>query len=945
MGEVYLAWDQSLERNIALKVLPPEFVANAERLHRFVKEAKAASAVSHPNVAHIYEIAEADTVHFIAMEYIEGETLASRIKKGLSVEEIIRILKQIAEALDRAHSKGITHRDIKPSNIMITQGEQVKLLDFGLAKRDKIDLGDSNFPTMSQTELGTTLGTLPYMSPEQLMGKGIDHRTDFFSLGSVLYEMIAGRFPFIGNTQAEIADKILHSEPDYDFEKKIPGPLETILRKLLAKKPEGRYSRGAEIVSDLETIQTSKRAAVAGGLFQRAVLIPLGLILIAATASFLWWQNRTEKMRWAREVALPQISRLISEDKHHEAEALASQAAKYIPDDPTLKEKWAAITEQIDLISEPPGADVYRKLYEAKDEGAWQYVGKTPLQKIKLAKGWYRWKFQKAGYKDAFRMSSDWFRPRMGNLSVALEKADAAVPGMVKIPGGIYQPEIFGIQHQEQVKLDDYWMDEYEVSNEAFKRFVDQGGYQKQEYWKVPFIKDGKTLEWKEAMAFFVDRSGRPGPREWELGDYPEGRGKYPVTGVSWYEAAAYARFVGKELPSVYHWYYAAGTPAAAKIIPLSNYSNAGLQQTGGSSSMSRFGNFDMAGNVREWCWNELKEGTRYAMGGAWGEPSYLFYQVKTRPAFDRSEKNGFRCVRYTKTSAPPELFARIEPTLRELQKPVSDEIFEVYKNLYAYDPAELNSRIESGSESKDWKKEKISFDGAYGNERVIAWIYLPKNGKPPYQTVIYFPPAPAQRFASSDLLNVQEYQSTFDFIIKSGRAFVHPVYKGMLDRGGSPQNEFVIPSPRQRRDGMIQRFQDLARTIDYVETRRDLDSDKLAYYGVSWGANTGTVYLAIEKRIKIGIFAFGELGYLKPLPEVDKINFLPRIKQPILMINGRYDDTSPIETSQKVIYRMLGTPEKDKSHLIFEGGHAIARVNLVRPILDWLDRYFGPVS
>ena len=197
MGEVYRARDTKLDRTVALKILPEEMSADAERMRRFVREAKAASALNHPNVAHIYEIGEADGVSFIAMEYVEGQTLAAKINgHPLETNEIVEIGSQIADALDEAHSKGITHRDIKPANVMLTPRGQVKVLDFGLAKIVKPQSVDSKVSTLVPTAPGVVMGTVPYMSPEQALGHEVDHRSDLFSLGVVLYEMATGRLPF-----------------------------------------------------------------------------------------------------------------------------------------------------------------------------------------------------------------------------------------------------------------------------------------------------------------------------------------------------------------------------------------------------------------------------------------------------------------------------------------------------------------------------------------------------------------------------------------------------------------------------------------------------------------------------------------------------------------------------------------------------------------------------
>lgn len=267
MGEVYLALDTELDRMVALKILPAEVATNQERLRRFVQEAKAAAALKHPNIAHIYEIGEAQDRHFISMEYVEGLALSARInRRPLAVSETVHLGVQIADALDEAHSKGITHRDIKPSNIMITPRGQSKLLDFGLAKvRQSIEEeNSSDATTQLKTAEGIVIGTVMYMSPEQALGQVVDHRSDIFSLGAVLYEMSTGRLPFTGSTTTEIIDRIAHSQPEAisRFNYEVPGELERIIRKCLEKDKDRRYQSARELLVDLQNLQ---RDSAVGG--------------------------------------------------------------------------------------------------------------------------------------------------------------------------------------------------------------------------------------------------------------------------------------------------------------------------------------------------------------------------------------------------------------------------------------------------------------------------------------------------------------------------------------------------------------------------------------------------------------------------------------------------------------------------------------------------------
>jgi serine/threonine protein kinase/tetratricopeptide (TPR) repeat protein len=268
MGEVYLAQDTRLDRAIALKILPAGVASNQDRMRRFIREAKSASALKHPNVAHIYEIGELEGVNFIAMEYVEGQTLAAKIDgRPLDSAEIVEISRQVADALDEAQSKGITHRDIKPANLMLTSRGQVKVLDFGLAKiaQPEGQAVASNMSTVAKTEMGVVMGTVEYMSPEQVLGREVDHRTDIFSLGVVLYEMATGRRPFSGTTATETIDQILHAQPEAvaRFNYNVPAELERIVGKCLEKDRERRYQSARELLFDLRNLERDRGSGAA----------------------------------------------------------------------------------------------------------------------------------------------------------------------------------------------------------------------------------------------------------------------------------------------------------------------------------------------------------------------------------------------------------------------------------------------------------------------------------------------------------------------------------------------------------------------------------------------------------------------------------------------------------------------------------------------------------
>src|SRR5262249_25161279 len=323
------------------------------------------------------------------------------------------------------------------------------------------------------------------------------------------------------------------------------------------------------------------------------------LVLVVALGLGLWLINRNAKLRWAREQALPEISRLIEEEKYTAAFALAQRAEKYIPVDPMLLKLWPDMSRTVSIQTTPPGAAVYMKEYSATTS-EWQYMGQSPLDRIKIPRAFFRWKVEKKGFATVEGCPSRGFWPPVtsGTIPFILDEEGDIPPGMVRVLGGAstFSIDLPGFGHLQPVQLTDYWIDKYEVTNKQFKEFVNHGGYQKREYWKQPFVRDGRTISWEEAMAAFCDATGRRGPATWELGEYPHGQDDYPVTGVSWYEAAAYAEFVGKELPTIYHWNKAAGTRISSAIVPLSNFGSQGTARVGSHQGMSAYGTYDMAG-------------------------------------------------------------------------------------------------------------------------------------------------------------------------------------------------------------------------------------------------------------------------------------------------------------------------------------------------------------
>ncbi|MCZ6917507.1 MAG: protein kinase [Gemmatimonadetes bacterium] len=938
MATVYLAEDLKHHRHVAIKVLRPELAAVLGP-ERFLQEIEVTAGLQHPHILSLHDSGAADGFLYYVMPYVEGETLRDRLNRDrqLAIEEAIRIAEQVGAALEYAHRHGVIHRDIKPENILLQDGEAI-VADFGIA------LAVSAAGGTRLTETGLSLGTPHYMSPEQATA---DHElspaTDIYSLGCVLYEMFAGDPPHTGSTSQTIIAKILTDTPTRlsALRETVPAHVEAAVHQALSRAPVDRFATAGDFTRALrdESGSAIKDANAAGRrngwtMSQRAAGVAVGIVAVSLVVLL----RGDDRANWARTVALPEIARLADEGAFEDGYALALEAEGAIAGEPALDSAWALVAQQVTVTSEPSGAQVYRMPYAAADT-AWTLLGTTPLEDLWFPLGVSTIRVELEGYRRVERAAG----PGQLRAPIVLHDADAQREGVVWVPGGRYAftYESPGLGHSEPLVLGDYLIDRYEVTNAQFKEFVDVGGYATRDYWTHPFEEDGRTIGWEAAMARFTDPTGRTGPSTWEVGTYPDGQDDYPVTGVSWYEAAAYARFVGRDLPTVYHWYRAAGTAISASMLPSSNLEGDGPAPVGASQAVTRSGAFDMAGNAREWAFNAVGD-QRLILGGGWSDAYYQFALHNAQWPFDRSETNGFRLVTYLEDTATVALASRaVEAPFRDFlnETPVSDDVFDIFKRMYAYDPSPLNAVAAAVDTGRNWVREQILFDAAYGSEQVILYLYLPLGGEPPYQTVLYYPGSGVFRTPSFDQFNTTHA----DFVVKSGRAFAFPVYNGTFERIDELRYRLQDESNLYR-EHVIQWAKDLGRSIDYLETRQDLDTHNLAYFGHSWGGRMGAIMLAVEPRFKAAVLYVAGLSALPTQPEVEPLNFVTRVTLPVLMLSGRFDHIYPLASSAEPMFALLGTPAEDKRHVVSDGGHFVPRDRLIRETLAWLDRYLGPV-
>ncbi|MCH7971885.1 MAG: SUMF1/EgtB/PvdO family nonheme iron enzyme, partial [Chloroflexi bacterium] len=434
----------------------------------------------------------------------------------------------------------------------------------------------AEFPEkLGKAILGARL-VLFYISPNSVSSRhcrdevyfGLDQDTPILAVHIAATEMPPGLALSTGTTQALMR----HEMRQKDYRKKLLAGI-----SLLSESPDSVDL--ASISSEAPTL-----------LFRLSrYAIPLSVLATVAVAAFAlieikqYFDHQTD-IRWAKDELLPEIRSHLEVNWRDftETYVLALQAEEIIPDDPGLADIFETISLRIDIDSDPPGADVYMKNYR-NPEHQWTHMGVTPMENTRVPVGIFRWKFEKEGYETVMAAASSWDISLSGkltdkdflhpnNIYRKLDIMGEAPPGMVRVAG----------TQTPQGEVQDFFIDRYEVTNAKFQKFVLDGGYRNKHYWQHDFVEDGNVISWEEGISRFVDDTGRPGPSSWLGGTYPDGAGNHPVSGVSWYEAAAYAEYVGKSLPTGTHWGVARG-----EYSPLIQY-----PQLGGFALFAPFSNF-----------------------------------------------------------------------------------------------------------------------------------------------------------------------------------------------------------------------------------------------------------------------------------------------------------------------------------------------------------------
>jgi|TARA_B100001079_G_scaffold208356_1_gene182265 dienelactone hydrolase len=646
---------------------------------------------------------------------------------------------------------------------------------------------------------------------------------------------------------------------------------------------------------------------------------------------------------WIENDLIPELVELSKKRQYSAALDLATSERLDGVNNKKLKETFTLFSFNANIELEQSEVEVYIKPNNDLDS-KWKLVGLAPIKDKLMPRGFSRMKFEKAGFYSFENIVGFNYRGRLPKVKL-LDK-EPKNENEIFIAGGNYALTIPGLDHIEAVEISNYHIDKFEVKNLDYIKFINDSGYQNPSYWPNKFMVKGKLITREKAMKMMVDKSGMAGPSTWTGGQYPKGQDNYPVSGISWYEASAYAKYANKSLPTIYHWNVAANTAAAEQIIPYSNFSKVGSVRVGSLNGVTRYGVYDMAGNVREWCSNTISGNQKVILGGGFNDMNYSFQDIFGQDPFDRSETNGIRLVEYI--NGEPDKNSLDDIILQERdfvnEKLVTDEIFQSYLNNFKYDKIDLNPIIIMKDDTTFdlFNIEKIEFNAAYNGERMLAYLFLPKKktNDSKYKTVVFFPGSNALYSTNSDNFPQNVNNSFYyNFLLKNGYALMLPIYKSTYERSDELKSDYPNESVSYKKH-VIYWTNDFSASLDYLESREDIDTNNIFYYGISWGGFMANTILAVEKRINSAVLLVAGLCFQKSLPEVEAFQFTARINTPVIMLNGKYDHFFPYKTSQLPMFKLLKTPEKDKKYIVYEDGHTAPPSLLIKEAVNWLEKY-----
>jgi len=641
-------------------------------------------------------------------------------------------------------------------------------------------------------------------------------------------------------------------------------------------------------------------------------IISSGLVLLI----FVYFFKKINTNQNLVNEIIPELIEVFDSGEISKSFIMSRDLLKRYPNNEIIKNYYSKSSRYVKLKTNKKGIDV-SVMYPG--DSTYNYIGKTPIDSFVVPNN-YQYHYLKFNYGNA-----EFIEKSRNNHNYRFPENTIEIPSGHKPFLGITLRRMWlqGLDF-ENINIKAFSIAENEVSNKDFQEFVDAGGYENRIYWDFPFQVGNKTYDFNSSIKMFTDRYGRPGPSNWAYGQFPTGLDNYPVTGISWFEARAFAKYSNLSLPNVYQWLLASGNPenlgnVNQYVTRNSNYNSTQLREV--SNKLGSYNGLNnIGGNIKEWTLNPngYNQEKFSIMGGAFNEPSYTFNNYYSLSPLDRSIGNGFRLSKNL-TNGESELDNDIIPEFKrnfyEIED-VSDEVFDVYKSQFDYNSQPLNSKTSNIENFQDGYSSQIfEMETTYeSDEKLFGYVVFSNRFKDKYDPIIIYPNA-SSIGSNTDTNLPNQLLNGFKYLIDEGYAIIHPVYHNTYSREKT-HNTWWPNDSEKYKNTIIKIGQDYKRSIDYIESRNDFNFENLSYFGYSWGSTTSNYLLAIDDRIKAAVLCVGGLMMQKSKKEVEAHYYVRRIKTPILHIVGKEDGIFGFEESYKPWKELIGTA-KDKLKLI----------------------------
>jgi len=666
------------------------------------------------------------------------------------------------------------------------------------------------------------------------------------------------------------------------------------------------------------------------------------LLIISLFCLFGYYAFMNSSKNDLLEKELPELIEMFENNQVLKVYQKAIVLMEEYPNNKIIAKYYNDVTDSISINTGNIAYDIYFKIHN-DSLSDWKYIGKNPnLDRVPFTR--LDLKFVNGENTFISRYNHTYFL-RQGEMSFIFPESDKDIPSdHILFPGVKNTLSLPGLDHLDPINMNPYSISKFEVTNQEYYEFLNSDAYNDPKNWPFPIVIEDKTIDFDDVKLFFTDQYGAQGPSNWNYGNFPNGQKNLPVTGVSWFEAYAYSKYRGLSLPNIYQWENAANLSGSTNLIKRSNFSKEQLIEYDDPTTNNIFGIFNLAGNVREWMSNPNNDSNknRAILGGCFLDETYSYNDYYSQDAFDRSIGNGIRLV-YNPMGTPEINNESFGVDVRDFlnTEDVSDEVFKYYLSQYEYEYSDKNITTENiDTLSNGIVIQKYEMPAGYGDGKEIlsGYVFYDKNIKDKYKPIIYFPGSNALH-TPKDSNMVEGFPSRVIYLIKEGYALIHPIYKSTYSRQDNQRSDYGDMSD-QYKEHVIMWGKDYKKSIDYIFTRKDFDSSKLSYYGVSWGGFMGNILLAIDERVKSAVLLVAGLEFQKCKKEVDAHYYTRRIKIPTIMLNGKFDQYFPYETSQIPMYKLIDVEEENKKHFIYESGHYVPRNELIKQHLEWLDKY-----